>query len=218
MAQTSNIPGLTFSYVSSFRLLLLISHRATASIYYVSFSPAIYIYENGISNPTAPAGAPSGLPSIPTTTPSSPAATPSSLPALLSPTNDPSPSDPYNPQTPSPSPQAQPSNSKLPTYTPPPSSAPVPFGLSVTAIPPSSGLLPYNPTTPLTSEATVSCATIGEPWWVCTSTKRCAFDDAGDMACCPVGEFCRGIIMYGAGAGPMYVGRTSGGEKRSKGR
>ena len=35
------------------------------------------------------------------------------------------------------------------------------------------------------------------------------------MACCPVGEFCRGVVSYGAGAGPMQAGRTSEGEKRN---
>jgi hypothetical protein len=64
---------------------------------------------------------------------------------------------------------------------------------------PSPTVEPYLPATPINL---LSCARIGEPWWGCLSTENCEFDDAGDPACCPVGEFCRGVVDDGDGAGP----------------
>ena len=55
------------------------------------------------------------------------------------------------------------------------------------------------------------------------SSQRCAFDDGGDVACCPLGDFCKGTVNYGAGdasgpgggapSGGTGIGRvTAGGE------
>ena len=80
---------------------------------------------------------------------------------------------------------------------------------SAPAIPPSTA--PYSAAvSPACPANTLSCDTIGEPSWCCTSTQRCAFDDGGDVACCPLGEFCKGTVSYGASAGSG--GSSSSGE------
>ncbi|MCJ1472107.1 hypothetical protein MMC13_000754 [Lambiella insularis] len=118
-------------------------------------------------------------------------------PSLYSPYALPSPSTnspPYAPTTfPTPyNPYAFPS--LIPSITPTPSPSP-------------STTTPFLPATPL---ATLSCAQVGEPWWGCLSTENCAFDDVGDVACYPVGDFCRGVVSNGNGAGPR-AGEVSGG-------
>ena len=76
--------------------------------------------------------------------------------------------------------------------------------------------VPFEPATPV---ATFDCSAIGEPWWACLSTERCSFDDVGSVACCPVGEYCRGVVSYGNGAGlrpGIGAGEISGGAKGVK--
>lgn len=58
------------------------------------------------------------------------------------------------------------------------------------------------------------------------SRKQCAFDDGGDVACCPLGDLCNGTMNYrtggvsGAGLGAPSVGTgigkvTAGGDGES---
>ena len=77
----------------------------------------------------------------------------------------------------------------------------------------SPGSAPYSPAVPPVCPVNnLSCDGIGEPSWCCTSSQRCAFDDSGDVACCPLGDFCKGTVNYGAGGGSgTGGGATSGG-------
>lgn len=64
------------------------------------------------------------------------------------------------------------------------------------------GSVPFSPAIPPNCPTnTQSCSSIGEPSWCCTTAQHCSFDDAGDVACCPIGDFCRGVVDYGGGSG-----------------
>jgi hypothetical protein len=73
--------------------------------------------------------------------------------------------------------------------------------------------VPFSPATPPVCPSDhQSCDTVGEPSWCCTTAQHCAFDDGGDVACCPVGDFCRGTVNYGSpNAGGAGSGGGSGG-------
>ena len=61
---------------------------------------------------------------------------------------------------------------------------------------------------------TISCDSIGEPSWCCTTAQHCAFDEGEDIACCPTGDFCRGRVDYDLvnGDGGGGGGRPGGGD------
>ena len=171
------------SFLQFLLFTLLHLPRTGADTAYVTFSPAIYLFDN---LPSAVPSASLPAPYKPTTTAAQWAnQDPYTAPSPYSFQGPPS---PYAPEPPS------------PYYVP----APVPplptYPDTVVLIePPASPTVDFLPATPI---ATLSCAKIGEPWWGCLSSENCAFDDIGDVACCPVGQFCRGIVNYGNGAGP----------------
>lgn len=86
---------------------------------------------------------------------------------------------------------------------PPPASAPPAAPIESSSSPLSSPIsAPFSPAVPPACPVNnLSCDGIGEPSWCCTSSQRCAFDDGGDVACCPLGDFCEGIVNYGAVGG-----------------
>lgn len=80
------------------------------------------------------------------------------------------------------------------------------------------GTVPFSPAIPPNCPTnTQSCSSIGEPSWCCTTAQHCAFDDAGDVACCPVGNFCRGVVDYGTGAASNGGGGAGGGDSGGSG-
>lgn len=94
------------------------------------------------------------------------------------------------------------------TNSPPPSSPPQQQGGS------GGGTVPFSPAIPPNCPTnTQSCSSIGEPSWCCTTAQHCAFDDAGDVACCPVGDFCRGVVEYGTGGAASSSTSNSNGER-----
>jgi len=155
-------------------LLSLYLLHVAANNAYVNFSPAIYLFDN-ISQ-SSPSQAP-----LPTPPPLPPP--PVELPTAVT-------QWVYNPYN-SPTPQV---NVVTEAVTAP--EAPN----TVIWIPPApSPTVPFEPANPI---ATFTCSAIGEPWWACLDTERCSFDDVGSVACCPIGEFCKGVASYGNGAGP----------------
>ena len=168
-------------------LLTLQPLQTGADTAYVNFSPAIYLFDNfGQSSPSQ------------TPLPSPPSPPPSELTTAVT-------QWVYPGQYSSPAPQAT-----LVTETVAGQLTP---NTIVWVEPAPSPTVPFEPATPI---ATFSCAAIGEPWWACLNTERCSFDDAGSIACCPVGDFCKGVASYGNGAGPrpgLGSEFLSGGEK-----
>lgn len=80
---------------------------------------------------------------------------------------------------------------------------------------PQQSSLPFSPAKPPACPAnTISCDSIGEPSWCCTPAQHCAFDEGGDISCCPTGDFCRGRVDYGlvndGGGGASDSGSGSG--------
>lgn len=180
MSRLPALPG----FLTPFTLVLLSLYllRAAANNTYVNFSPAIYFSDN--VGQSSPSQAP--LPSPPSPSPPPPPPPPPP-PAELTTAVTQWVYNPYN----SPTPQAN-----VVTEAVAGPEAPN----TVTWVQPApSPTVPFEPATPI---ATFSCSAIGEPWWGCLDTERCSFDDVGGVACCPVGEFCKGVASYGNGAGP----------------
>lgn len=50
----------------------------------------------------------------------------------------------------------------------------------------------YNPT--ICASGYVNCASLGAPGLCCRPNTRCAVDNAGYVACCPIGAVCTGVI------------------------
>ncbi|MCJ1244018.1 hypothetical protein MMC30_001215 [Trapelia coarctata] len=171
----------------AFLLLTLCFLRAAAdNTAYLNFSPAIYLFDNISQSSPSQGSAPPPL-----------SPPPSELATAVT-------QWVYNPYN-SPTPQVT-----VVTETVAGQEAP---NTVVWVQPAPSPTVPFEPATPI---ATFSCAAIGEPWWACLDTERCSFDDVGSVACCPVGEFCRGVASYGNGAGPrpgLGSGVISRGEK-----
>jgi len=155
-------------------LSLYLLQVAADNTAYINFSPAIYLFDNiGQSSPSqAPVPSPPSPPSPP----------PSELTIAVT-------QWVYNPYN-SPAPLVTVVTETV-AYSEPPNTV-------VWVQPAPSQTVSFEPATPV---ATFDCSAIGEPWWACLDTERCSFDDVGSVACCPVGEFCKGVVSYGNGAG-----------------
>lgn len=167
-------------------LLSLYLLRAAANNAYVNFSPAIYFSDNFGQSSASQAP----LPSPP---PPPPAELTTAVIQWVY--------NPYNPPTP----QVNVITEAV--------AGPEAPNTVIWVQPAPSSTVAFEPATPI---ATFSCSAIGEPWWGCLDTERCSFDNGGSVACCPVGEFCKGVASYGNGAGPrpgLVLNVTSRGEK-----